>query len=279
LTRHITLLLLLSLSACNVFRPNRGSGPRIETTGREPTEIYDHGIRAMQRGMFDRAEEDFQELRNFHRDDPLSVKAQLALADISYRKGEYEEARFAYQEFASYHPRHPDLDYVTFQIGLCHWKRTPKMAGRDQSLTRAAVNTWTGFSNRYPDSTHQETVDRVLQRGYDRLAAKELWVARFYRKRDAWTAVESRSRYLLTRFPSSEHAEEALALLTLSFQELGRPQDAIDARARLAEQYPASRYLVSVDNRLSKPPGSPPEEEVFVRPYRLPGGATAPPGR
>jgi outer membrane protein assembly factor BamD len=267
------LILLLLVSGCDVFRAKGTTGPRVITSGREPAEIYDHGLKMMQTGLFDRAIEDFQELRNFHRDDPLSVKAQLALADIHYKKGEFEEARFAYQEFASYHPRHADLDYVTYQIGVCHWKRAPKLAGRDQSLTRAAVNTWTGFDNRFPESEHTERVDKVLQRGVDRLAAQELWVTRFYKQRGAWSAVESRARHLLVRFPESRHAEESLALLALAYQEIGRPADATDARARLAEQFPESEHLAKVDRRLADPPGNPAEEEVFVRPYRLPAGA------
>jgi outer membrane protein assembly factor BamD len=270
--RHLALLLLL-LSGCAVGGAKAGARPGVLASGREPVEIYDHGLKMMQSGLFERAVEDFQELRNFHRDDPLSVKAQLALADIAYKKGEFEEARFAYQEFASYHPRHPDLDYVTYQIGICHWKRAPKLAGRDQSLTRAAVNTWTGFDNRFPDSEHAERVRTVLQRGVDRLSSQDLWTARFYKQRDAWVAVENRARHLLIRFPESRHAEETLAMLALAYQELGRPSDATDARARLAEQHPESAYLKRVDRRLASPPGNPADEEVFVRPYRLPAGA------
>jgi len=29
--------------------------------------------------------------------------------------------------------------------------------------------------------------------------------------------------------------------------------------------------LKPVDRRLAEPPGAPPEEEIFVRPYRVPG--------
>lgn len=261
-------LLVLLLSGCVGLKKPQTS---IVASGREPGEIYDHALTMMTRGLFDKALTDFQELRTFHRDDPLSVKAQLGIADLQFKKGEYEEARYAYEEFATYHPRHPDADYVTWRIGQCIWKRAPHVAGRDQSTTRAAVNTWSGFEQRYPDSEHLADVQRLLQRGLDRLAVKELFVARFYAKRDAWAAVEGRSSGLLWRYPTSVHPEEALALLAISYQEIGQPDEAQKARARLAEAHPESRLLTGVDRRLALPPGIPPEEQIFVRPYRFPG--------
>ena len=61
--------------------------------------------------------ENFNRVRNYHRDDPISVKAQLAIADVHFKQRDFEQARFAYEEFATYHPRHENLDYVTFRIG------------------------------------------------------------------------------------------------------------------------------------------------------------------
>lgn len=242
-------------------------------------EVYTVAVKQMRRGLYDRAIEAFQHVRNFHRDDPLSVKAQLALADIRFDKGDFEEARYAYEEFATYHPRHEAMDHVTYRVGLCIYKRAAKVAGRDQTTTRAAVNKWTGYANRYPDSANVEQVEKYLARGRDRLAAAELFVARFYAKRGSWRAVEGRTRSLLRLFGDSQHAEEALMLAAKAYHGLGRATEAASARERLAEQYPESRLLAQLDKRLAKPLGKPPEDETFVRPYRLPGGGQQTPGQ
>jgi outer membrane protein assembly factor BamD len=268
-----TLLVLVGLvavatSGCAAKKST--SAIEVFASGREPREIYAHGEKMLRQGLYDKAIQDFQELRNFHRDDPLSVRAQLALAEIRFRKNEYEESRYAFEEFATYHPRHEAMDYVTYMIGLATWKQAPKLAGRDQSTTRAAVNQWTGFASRFPDSEYVDEVEKLLQRGIDRLAAKDLWVARFYAKRDAWAAVEGRAASILQRFPTSRHAEESLALLARAYHAVGRPAEAQDARTRLAEVHPDSRFLGVVDRELRRPPGTPPEEEIFVRPYRVP---------
>jgi outer membrane protein assembly factor BamD len=273
-------LALAATAGCSAMKKPSSTGLSVVSTGREPTEIYDHGLSMLKKGLYEKAEQDFQELRNYHRDDPLSVKAQLALADLHFQRAEYEEARYGYEEFATYHPRHEDMDYVTWRIGMCIWKRAPRIAGRDQATTRQVVSTWTGFERRFPESEHKEEVVKVLAKAVDRLAMKELWVARFYEKRGAWAAVRGRATALLRRYPDSTHAEEALGLLALAHQEVGAPEDATAARARLAERFPESAWIARVDHRLALPPGSPPEAEIFVRPYRMSGMSMgAAPGR
>jgi len=267
----LLLPLLLSGGCASMKKPD--SGPlHVASTGRPPQEIFDHAKLMVKRGLYDKAMVDYQELRNFHRDDPLSVQAQLGVADMQFQKAEYEEARYAYEEFATYHPRHPLMDFVTWRIGECIWKRSPKLAGRDQSTTRSAVNTWTGFERRFPESEYTEEVKKRLQKGFDRLAAKELFVAKFYEKREAWVAVEGRARGLLIRYPESTLAEDAKAMMAVAYHQLGRTDDAAQMRERLVAEHPGSTLLAHVDRVLHKPPGTPDEEVVFVRPYRIPGG-------
>lgn len=273
----LLLPVIVAASGCATMGVRKIEGA-VTATERTPREIYEHGTRMMEKGFFDRAEKDFQELRNFHRDDPLSVKAQLALAEIDFKQGEFEEARYAYEEFATYHPRHEDLDFVTWRIGYCIWRRAPKVAGRDQSTTRAAVNRWDGFATRFPDSEHIPDVDKLHRKGLDRLAAKELFVARFYATRKAWLAVAGRARGVLRRFPGSKHDELALAMLAESLHKVGQVDEARMARDRLAADHPESSRLASVDKVLAGEPGTPPDEEVFVRPYRVPGMNQGPMG-
>lgn len=238
---------------------------------RTPTEIYEHGLRMMRRGYYTKALEDFNRVRNYHRDDPVSVKAQLAIADVYFKKGDFEQARFAYEEFATYHPRHENLDYVTWRIGLSIYKRAPQLAGRDQSSTRGAVNVWSGFDTRFPGSAHVDEVDKLLGRARNRLAAKELFIARFYRDRKAWGAVEGRTELLVRRFPDSQHVPDALRLLGMARHAWGDVEGAKEVRERLAADQPDSAALARLDRYLERPPGERPKEEVFIRPYRVRG--------
>jgi outer membrane protein assembly factor BamD len=266
------LILLLTMLA----PPALAAAPKPPPTAEE---LYEQGLKQMRRGYYTKALESFNRVRNYHRDDPASVKAQLAIADLHFKKGDFAQARFAYEEFAQLHPRHPDLDYVTWRIGLSIYRRAAKFAGRDQTDTRTAVNTWTGFDSRFPESEHADDVNRLLQKGRERLAAKELFIAKFYARREAWGAVRGRTEYLVRRYPDVPQVGEALAYLGTALHEWGSVDEATAVRERLATQFPESVWVRQLDRELAQPPGERPDEKVFVRPYRVRSsmGAAAPP--
>lgn len=252
------------------------SGSAVAAPRHQPTaeELYEQGLRQMRRGYYTKALESFNRVRNYHRDDPVSVKAQLAIADLQYKKGDYQQARFSYEEFATLHPRHPDLDYVVWRIGQSIWKETPKVAGRDQTATKSAVTVWTGFDARFPDSAYADNVGKLLERGRERLATKELFVAKFYARTDSWGAVRGRTEYLVRKYPDVPQVEPALQYLGTALHAWGEVDEAQAVRERLAQAAPDSKYLRRLDRELGKPPGTPPDEKVFLRPYRIRGAGT-----
>lgn len=176
-------------------------------------EQYNLGLRYLKRGYYVKALEEFNRIRNYHRDDPYAIKAELAIADVYYKKAEWDQARLAYEDFMRMHPRNAELDYVVFRIGMSVYKKAPRAAGRDQTWTRQAVNTWSNFDTRFPDSAHKADVAEKYTECKERLAKKELVVARFYRNRKAWTAVEGRAQGLQADHAGSEAAKEGLVLL------------------------------------------------------------------
>ncbi len=174
---------------------------------------YELGLKYMKRGVYLRALEQFNRVRNYYRDDPHAVKAELAIGDVYFKKAEWDQARMAYEDFARMHPRHPDLDYVVYRIGLSMYKKAPKAAGRDQTWTRQSLHAWSGFTSRFPDSKYRPEVEAKLTECRERLALKELWVARFYKRRKAWGAVTGRAEGLLRIYPKSEASLDGLQLL------------------------------------------------------------------
>ena len=49
-------------------------------------EQYDLGQKYLRRGYYTKALDQFTLIRNYYRDDPLSMKAELAIADVYYKK-------------------------------------------------------------------------------------------------------------------------------------------------------------------------------------------------
>ena len=244
-----------------------------------PAQRYELGLRQMRRGYYTKALENFNRIRNYYRDDPISMKAELAIADVYFKKRDFEQSRLAYEDFSRLHPRHDDLDYVTFRIGMCLYQRAPKLAGRDQTATRQAVNVWAGFEARFPESSLYPEVSKLLGKGRNRLANREFFIAKYYAGEDAWLAVRRRLNSVLDRYPTTDKSDQVLTLLAQSYHRWGMIEEAKATRERLAAQYPdGNRRIARVDRILSRVPGTPPDEETFIRPYRMPGMGAAPGG-
>ncbi|MEL6341685.1 MAG: outer membrane protein assembly factor BamD [Myxococcota bacterium] len=244
-----TLLALWLITGCT---PLRGTPGRSAVSAPTVQEQYDLGVRYMKRGYYTRAIEQFNRIRNYYRDDPFSVKSELAIADVYYRKNEWDQARLAYDDFMRLHPRHPDLDYVIYRIGLTLYKKAPRISARDQTWTRQAVNTWSGFEGRFPESEHQPDVQEKLRECRERLAHKELIIARFYAnpQRKAWSAVLGRVDGLLRTYPNSDYVPEALELKVVAHAwqgEMAMARATLD-RLRTVDDEVARRAARKFDN-------------------------------
>ncbi len=193
----------------------------VQAAAQTAQEQYDLGQKFMDRGNYTKAVEYFNIVRNYYRDDPLAQMAELAIADVYFKKTEWDLARYSYDDFRRRYPRHEKVDYATYQIGMTLYKKAPKFAGRDQKWTAQAIKSWTGFEKQFPESVHLEEVLEKRTECTERLAKKEFQIAEFYAKRGAWEATRRRSAGLLEDFPSSEYTVNAKALQVQSLAELG----------------------------------------------------------
>jgi len=216
-----------------------------------PEERYELGQKYMRRGYYAKALEQFNRVRNYHRDDPHAVLSELAIADLYFKKAEWDQARLAYEDFQRMHPRHAKADYVTYRVGFCLWRKAPSIAARDQVWTRQAVNAWSGFAVRYPDSELLPEVQERLQEGRNRLAHKEFIIGNFYFKRAAWQAAAGRLEGLLRIYPQCEDREHAMALLGQSQFQLGDVEAARRTLAKLTDEGYQARPAKALEKLLA----------------------------
>ena len=184
------------------------------------------GQKYMDRGNYTKAIEYFNIVRNYYRDDPLAQMAELAIADVYFKRAEWDLARYSYDDFRRRYPRHEEVDYATYRIGMTLYKKSPKFAGRDQKWTAQAIQSWTGYEKRFPESEYRVEVEEKRWECSERLAKKELQVADFYAKRLAWEAVRRRSSGLIQDFPTSDHVVDAKLLQVQALVELKQLEDA-----------------------------------------------------
>jgi outer membrane protein assembly factor BamD len=228
---------------------NAGKRKRIS-----PKAQYELGLKYMRRGMTSKAVDQFNNLRNYHRDDPHAVRAELAIGDVYFKKRDWVLARMAYEDFSRMHPRHPDLDYVKYRIGMASYKSVAVRVGRDQTHTQFALDSWKGFASRFPESKHLAEVERLSRVCRERLAMKEIFIARFYKRREAWGAVIGRTDGVLYNYQDSEHLPKALSLFGEASAWEGKEDEAASAVLRLKQDDPkaAAKLEKQVDKIKAK---------------------------
>ena len=63
--------------------------------GKSIEDLYDDCVRSAERGYFTKALEVCNRVRNVYRDSPLSTLAEITIADIYFKRGDYEQASTA----------------------------------------------------------------------------------------------------------------------------------------------------------------------------------------
>jgi len=239
----IAAALLLLSTGCEV-NLQRNWNPTNLMAREAPTAegLYQSCQKQIKRGYYVKALELCTRLRNYYRDSPYAVLAELSIGDLHFEKTDYDLARVAYEDFMRMHPRHEKMDYVVYRLGLTSYKKASRVASRDQTWTRQAVNTWTNFSPRFPESEHAEEVAELYLKGRSRLARKEIRIAEFYVGREAWSAAALRLEEMVRQYPDTDQVAHALALLAVCRVELGEVDAAAVLRDRLDAEHPDSKW-------------------------------------
>ncbi len=207
-------ILLIILSGC-------GPPPEALKKGKEkgPRELMEEGLRDMRDGFYEGAIQVFQEIKDKYPYSEYAVLAELKIADALYYKGNYDEAYEAYTEFERLHPVNPNIPYVIYQKGMCHFERVSTI-DRDQYHTKKALEEFERLIRRFPNSKYARIAKWRLRKCYSNLARHEIYVANFYYKMKKYRAALGRYRYAITHYPDVGQYYEALRGIELCEKKL-----------------------------------------------------------
>jgi len=76
----------------------------------------------------------------------------------------------------------------------------------------------------------------------NKIAERELHVARYYMRREAFIAALNRAKYVIENYPESVHQEEALVIKISAYKNLGINDLAEDTKRVLKLNFPNSQF-------------------------------------
>ena len=208
---------------------------------------YLKGVKALRKKNFEEAQKYFKYVRNKHPLSKYAPLAELRQADLLYKQAKYLSAIDAYQTFIKEHPTHREVSngYVPYMIGYCHWRMTPgdwwlfpPSYEKDLTPALAALKVFRRFLKRFPDSKFAKKARRYYRRALKKLAAHELYVARFYLSKGKPKGAILRLEYLIKKYPDAGKQAMVMFLLGKTYLRMKRVQKAVRIFKNLIKRYP-----------------------------------------
>jgi outer membrane protein assembly factor BamD len=185
--------------------------------------------------------------------------AELRMADIDFELGKYSEAISGYRSFIKGHREDENVEYAKYRITKALFLDIndtillPPQEERDQANTREAHKELIAFVRRFPKSRYRVDARYMLEVVTQRLVRHELYVARYYLRKDNFRATVQRIDYALTEFPGSGLDAEALVLKGETLLKMHKPDEARDVFELVIRDYGgpfgkvAKRFLSEMD--------------------------------
>ncbi len=235
------LVLVLSVSllaACS-------SAPTKEASEKE---LYETAKKSIKLRNFQQATIALEELESRFPFGKYAEQAQLDLIYARYSALDLDGAILAADRFIRLHPQSPSVDYAFYLRGVANYNLDVGLASqfvtdvditsRDPGNMRLAFQDFSELIGRFPESPYAADARKRMVQIRNRLATYELHAARYYIRREAYTAAANRAAHVVQNFPSSPAVEEALGMMVELYDELGLTKLKEDALLVLKENYP-----------------------------------------
>ena len=258
-----------------------GDGRRATLTYTEDArKAYQEALAAYRSKEWEDARALFQDVKQLFPYSPYAKLAELRLADINFELEQYAEAVTSYREWIQNHRNDRDVEYARYRLAKALYLDIddtvllPPAEERDQATTLEAYRELGTFLRQYPRSRYRADADYMLEVVTGRLVRHELYVARFYLRRDRFEAAVARVDYALRNYPSSGLDPEALVLKGETLLKMKRRAEARAVFQAVIRDWggpfavPAQRFLEEMGQGPDAPPPAP-------APGSAPGAAPA----
>ena len=165
-----------------------------------PEGMFAHAKEFDDAERFDIAIQKYSDVRNKFPYSQLATEAELAIADVYYKKESYPEAQLSFQNFRDLHPKHLRIDYVIFKTAMSYYLQLPETIDRDLSSGADAIYHFNEILKLFPKSEYAKEATENREDTFKRLAEKELYIAAFYLKQKSFSAALRRYEGMLKKY-------------------------------------------------------------------------------
>lgn len=225
-----------------------GCASSSEYQGLQPDELFDVGAREFDAGEWDKAVTVFERLLFADPTYPRLVEARMYLARAYYNKGEFITSISEFTRIVDRNPGHALAPQASLGICQSYMAQSPHVQ-RDQTFT---VQAWSSCQNTMTDfrGTEVAAEAEVLRNELEGKLAEKIYIAGdFYYKRKLYHSGIIYFSDLLSQYPMSQWASQALLRLYQSYSSLEWVTEAEEVRQRLLREFPDSEAAKMIGAR------------------------------
>ena len=179
----------------------------------DPKEMYEDADQDVQGDRYLLALDKLRVIKSKFSYSNYGALAQLRIGDVYFLQESYPEAAASYEAFSELYPKHEKASYAIFRAGEAYFKDIPSTIARDLHSAESAVRALSQYLSRYPGGEYSARAEEMKSGAYNKLAEKELEIARFYIKRKKPASARQRLEKIIDLYPGTATANTARNLL------------------------------------------------------------------
>ena len=204
-------------------------------------EAYKEGIEALNSGDVLFAAKKFNEAEILFPQALSAPQSALMAAYSYYTQDYYGDALAELKRFLKVYPTHKDLAYVYYMLAICYYEQIVDEKKDLQSIINAKENFNIIIKN-YPNSEYAIDAEFKIDLIDDILAAKEMYLGRYYYDKKKWIPAINRFREIIDNYDTTIYAEEALHRLVEVHYTIGLIDEAEKYAQLLGYNYQSSKW-------------------------------------
>ncbi len=204
-------------------------------------EAYEEGIEALNDGDVLFAAKKFNEAEILFPQAVSAPQSALMAAYSYYSQDYYGDAIAELKRFLRVYPAHKDLGYAYYLLAICHYEQIVDEKKDLQAIINAKENFNIILKN-YPNTEYAIDAEFKIDLINDVLAAKEMYLGRYYFERKKWIPAISRFREIIDKYDTTIYTEEALHRLVEVHYTIGLIDEAEKYAQLLGYNYQSSKW-------------------------------------
>ena len=202
---------------------------------------YKEGMKQLEEGDALYASRKFDEAEILFPQSIWATKASLMSAYALYSQNYYDDAIFNLERHIKNYPKDKDLVYAHYLIAICYFEQLYDERKDLKPLVKAREK-FEYILKKYPNTDY--AIDAKWKMGLivDQMAAKEMYIGRYYMKMEKWIAAINRFKFVVKYYDTTVYIEEALHRLVEIYYKIGLVEDAQKVAATLGYNYGSGEW-------------------------------------